>query len=379
MPSIHFRFKNEVDYDTVTFDGINISVGDLKAAILRRIGKESGAGFGLEIKNAQTKIVFADGDVIPKNSSVEVARVPLEGAKRSGPKRMPWLDDQHQAPAKAVESPKQQVDSLTAASHQLSNEAVSEEERISKMFTLSTQDFDPSKYQKTMPAKIPQNYVCYNCNEKGHFIQNCPKPGNNENRRGVAGGNVRMATGIPRSQMVNAQLGDPGALAVGAGGYAVPAVDRHAYAVGKKEIPPFGEDAAAAAAAAAAAPAAEPAEVPAELLCPLCRDLMVEASLITCCGNSFCDDCIREKLLTTEEHDCPSCGEPGQSPAEALVRNNYLRKSVQNFKNETGYHAKRKTRKEAAPPAEETPPDRKQERSQGFEDRNYGGYPPAGK
>ena len=341
MPSIHFRFKNSLDYDTVTFDGINISVPDLKAAILKRIGKESGAGFGLEIKNAQTKTVYNESDVIPKNSSVEVARVLLEGAKRSGPKKMPWLDDQHQAPVRAVDSPKQQVDSLTAASQQLSNEEVSEEKRISQMFTLSTQDFDPSNYQKT--TRPSSNYVCYNCNEKGHFIHQCPKPGNNENR----GRGPRMATGIPRSQMVNAKPGDPGALAVGGGSYAVPAVDRKAYAEGKKELPPFAEK----------PPDAAPAsgittnDIPAELLCPICRDIMSDASLITCCGNSFCDDCIREKLLETEEHDCPSCGESGQSPSEALVRNKYLRTSVQNFKNETGYHASRKNR---APTSEST-------------------------
>ena len=200
MPSIHYRFKNSLDYDTITFDGINISVVDLKAAILKRIGKESGAGFGLEIKNAQTKTVFTDGDLIPKNSSVEVARVLLEGAKRSGPKRMPWLDDQHQMPAKAVDSPKQQVDSLTSASQQLSNEAVSEEKRISQMMALSTQDFDPSNYQKT--SRPNPNYVCYNCNQKGHYIESCPQPGNRENRPRPP----RMATGIPRSQMVQVRV-----------------------------------------------------------------------------------------------------------------------------------------------------------------------------
>ena len=331
MPSIHFRFKNSLDYDTVTFDGINISVPDLKAAILKRIGKESGAGFGLEIKNAQTKTVFKEDDVIPKNSSVEVARVVLDGAKRSGPKKMPWLDDQHQAPIKAVDSPKQQVDSLTNAAQQLSNEEVSEEQRISQMFTLSTQDFDPSKYQKT--TRPGSHYVCYNCGQGGHFISSCPRPITGEHRsRGP-----RMATGIPRSQMINARAGDPGAFAVGAGAFAVPAVDRVAYAQGKREAAPFSD-----AEAKTASVDTSANEMPAELLCPLCRDIMTDASLITCCGNSFCDECIREKLLETEDHECPSCGELGQGPAEALVRNKYLRTSVMKFQNETGYHATKK-------------------------------------
>lgn len=53
--SVHYKFKSALDYDTVTFDGLHISVGDLKAAISqqKRIGKTS--DFDLEITNAQTK------------------------------------------------------------------------------------------------------------------------------------------------------------------------------------------------------------------------------------------------------------------------------------------------------------------------------------
>lgn len=53
--SVHYKFKSALDYDTVTFDGLHISVGDLKAAISqqKRIGKTS--DFDLQITNAQTK------------------------------------------------------------------------------------------------------------------------------------------------------------------------------------------------------------------------------------------------------------------------------------------------------------------------------------
>jgi len=34
--SVHYKFKNNVDYDTVTFDGVHISVGDLKKAIVQQ-------------------------------------------------------------------------------------------------------------------------------------------------------------------------------------------------------------------------------------------------------------------------------------------------------------------------------------------------------
>lgn len=55
-----------------------------------------------------------------------------------------------------------------------------------------------------------------------------------------------------------------------------------AYAIGKKEKPPFEEQ-----------PESEEKEdpVPDELLCLICRDLLSDAVLIPCCGNSYCDDC----------------------------------------------------------------------------------------
>lgn len=57
-----------------------------------------------------------------------------------------------------------------------------------------------------------------------------------------------------------------------------------AYAIGKKERPPFvprdhseSED--------------EEDPVPEELLCLICHDLLSDAVVIPCCGNSYCDDC----------------------------------------------------------------------------------------
>lgn len=39
------------------------------------------------------------------------------------------------------------------------------------------------------------------------------------------------------------------------------------------------------------APAAPETAVPDELICSLCRDLLTDAVMIPCCGNSFCDEC----------------------------------------------------------------------------------------
>lgn len=52
--SVHYKFKSALTFDTITFDGLHISVKDLKKDILqqKQIGKT--ADFDLQITNAQT-------------------------------------------------------------------------------------------------------------------------------------------------------------------------------------------------------------------------------------------------------------------------------------------------------------------------------------
>lgn len=52
--SVHYKFKSALKYDTITFDGLHISVKDLKRDILhqKQIGKTG--DFDLQITNAQT-------------------------------------------------------------------------------------------------------------------------------------------------------------------------------------------------------------------------------------------------------------------------------------------------------------------------------------
>lgn len=59
---------------------------------------------------------------------------------------------------------------------------------------------------------------------------------------------------------------------------------REAYAIGKKEKPPFLPQ-------EQSSSSEEEDPVPDELLCLLCKDLMTDAVVIPCCGNSYCDEC----------------------------------------------------------------------------------------
>lgn len=53
--SVHYKFKSTLNFDTITFDGLHISVADLKREIIlqKRLGKV--IDFDLQITNAQTK------------------------------------------------------------------------------------------------------------------------------------------------------------------------------------------------------------------------------------------------------------------------------------------------------------------------------------
>jgi len=53
--SVHYKFKSTLNFDTITFDGLHISVGDLKREIVqqKRLGKI--IDFDLQITNAQSK------------------------------------------------------------------------------------------------------------------------------------------------------------------------------------------------------------------------------------------------------------------------------------------------------------------------------------
>lgn len=59
---------------------------------------------------------------------------------------------------------------------------------------------------------------------------------------------------------------------------------REAYAIGKKEKPPFLPE-------ERSSSSEEDDPIPDELLCLICKDIMNDAVVIPCCGNSYCDEC----------------------------------------------------------------------------------------
>ncbi|XP_048408395.1 E3 ubiquitin-protein ligase RBBP6 isoform X10 [Stegostoma tigrinum] len=84
MSCVHYKFSSKLNYDTVTFDGLHISLSDLKKTIMAR-EKLKAADCDLQITNAQTKEEYTDDNaLIPKNSSVIIKRIPIGGVKSAG-------------------------------------------------------------------------------------------------------------------------------------------------------------------------------------------------------------------------------------------------------------------------------------------------------
>ncbi|XP_037620751.1 E3 ubiquitin-protein ligase RBBP6-like isoform X3 [Sebastes umbrosus] len=84
MSCVHYKFSSKLDYNTVTFDGLHITLNELKRQIMGR-ERLKATDCDLQITNAQTREEYTDDEVhIPKHSSVIVRRTPLGGVKPAG-------------------------------------------------------------------------------------------------------------------------------------------------------------------------------------------------------------------------------------------------------------------------------------------------------
>ncbi|XP_049653680.1 E3 ubiquitin-protein ligase RBBP6-like [Accipiter gentilis] len=202
----------------------------------------------------------------------------------------------------------------------------SQEDKIKAMMIQSSHQYDPTNYMKKPLAPPPSSYTCHRCRKPGHSIKNCPTTGDESF---VSVPRMKKSTGIPRTLLV--EVKDPnveGVMLTKTGKYAIPCLNVEAYARTKKEKPPFLLE--------EPSSSSSDAPIPDELLCLICKEIMTDAAIIPCCGNGYCDECIRTALLESEERRCPECHQTGVSP-DAFVSNKCLRRAVSNFKNGAGY------------------------------------------
>ncbi|CRL04444.1 CLUMA_CG017529, isoform A [Clunio marinus] len=300
--SVYYKFNSELNFSYVGFDGLHISVSDLKKAILhqKRLGKT--ADFDLLISNAQTKEEYKDEQcLIPKNTSLIVARIPISNQHKKS-----WEVAQNTT-ERLPQNP-----STENINHDITRMNGSEEDKIQAMMMQSTLDYDPTNYQRVrgtnQTGEVPPNYRCHKCHKPGHWIKNCPlnPVGSKDHHHFKTRPESKKMTGIPRSLRDN---------------------------IGAEQEPPpqnmFIE---------------EKREIPEDLVCAICKGIFKDAVMIPCCGSSFCDECVRTALLESEDNECPDCKEKGTSPG-SLIPNRFLRNAVAAFYSETSNILSRESQK----------------------------------
>lgn len=279
--SIHYKFKNTKDYDAIKFDGVYITASDLKSTISqqKRLGNSE-----LQLENEETKQIYTDDQMIPKNTNIIVSRLPFANTNKRA--RMasqhhtsngnPSGNTNHHhhnsnnnnhhhhnnnhhhnnhhrqpAPSSSLSTMSDQSNGGGREALELVNtKNMTEEEKLKYVRLQSTKDFDPSRYARGgrggghRPGgrgggagggriSVPPGYTCRRCGIPGHSIYDC---------RMNTMHKVKRSSGIPRDFLMKVDSKEKGALMTPSGEYAVPFIDREAYNNPKVEKAPFFED-----------------------------------------------------------------------------------------------------------------------------------------
>lgn len=277
--SVHYKFKNTIQYDNVKFDGVYISANDLKTIIVqqKKLGNSE-----IQLENEETGQAYADDQMIPKNTYIVVIRTPLSNSNKrtrlannqpyparfsnnsnsSGTttnsftnnnsnnarhhnNRIPPNNNSLASTSAATTIGGNSLSNNREAMELVSTKNMSEEERLKSIQSQSTKDFDVSRYarggrggglggrggyrQHYAPGP---GYTCRKCGIPGHFINECKSSMHK----------VKRSSGIPRDFLMKVDSKEKGALMTPSGEYAVPFIDREAYNNPKVEKAPFFED-----------------------------------------------------------------------------------------------------------------------------------------
>ncbi|KAJ2007068.1 Retinoblastoma-binding protein [Coemansia sp. RSA 2322] len=393
MSHIQYKFSSSKDYSTTIFDGLSISVIDLKQEILRE-QKLDPEEFSLVITNEQTNEDYgSDQTLIPKNTSVVVRRVPYTGPKMS---RMANGGHSQQSNAGYVAPPfgsgggssyqRGQMAQSTApvnqygyrgpqgggvngqhrgnASNQRSEDNARnghevpssvEDAGIAAMFEQSNEqwmhqqslmEMQRPMYQprpggpRPRPAMMrpehqgppPPNYICHRCGKPGHWIYSCPslsQPGDGSGK--PTGFRVKRTTGIPKSFLQKVDnIEDVGnALVTSDGTLVVATANEAAWNMAQKMSRN----------AVSTEDEIDPNIIPNSIKCNICHKISRDAVTTPCCKTVFCSTCIECELLEPGDMNftCPACHTKDVVP-DQLETAGEVRSQVEEFLRE--YSAK---------------------------------------
>eukprot|EP01031_Cornospumella_fuschlensis_P052773 gene52773-64481_t len=81
LSEVHFRMHHGKDFEKVTFSGNGIKLLDLKKEIVDKKKITGTLDFDLKVTDESNKEYVDDDEIVPKNASVVVRRVPAKNAK----------------------------------------------------------------------------------------------------------------------------------------------------------------------------------------------------------------------------------------------------------------------------------------------------------
>ncbi|CAG9812143.1 unnamed protein product [Chironomus riparius] len=292
--SIRYKFKSENIFSQILFDGIYISVADIKKEIYkqRKLGRSENVD--LMISNASNNEKYIEDDcLVPKNTSVIVMRVP--SANPSG-KTKKFIKNYSQEVPQAA--PINTTKTFAPVSTNLLTMKGTEEDKIFAMMMQSTLDYQtyqiqPQNNNFSVP---PSTYICRKCHIPGHFIRNCtlvlkqtyrydPKAPRKESKK---------MTGIPMSMRNKTES------------------NQQVYS---KEVESF--------------------QITKNLFCSICKDIFRNPVTMPCCKTIYCNECAVIKLLESDDSNCPKCDEKFIFPG-MLDDDNEMKKIVEKSQKANG-------------------------------------------
>ncbi|CAD5205764.1 unnamed protein product [Bursaphelenchus okinawaensis] len=314
MSTIHYKFHSCVTYTTITFDDLHVRVNELKQKIYEKENLSQDQ-FDLTVENAHTKRVYNDEHIVPRNSSVIVRRCPKENTKA------PKVHDQSTSGIVGKNNVQTAPDLSFIDSIDFSK--LTEQERLAHIKKVSAEKYTQQNFRRTTNSSAfseppPPSYVCNRCSRTGHWYRECPLV------------NIKRTTGIPMEELVETTADDPHAMLHPTGKFMVQKMHINARLTSKVKHPlgvsmsPNQES--------GQSPRVEEDPIPEELQCPMCKELLKEAVLTICCGQSFCMACMMQVIMS----DNPRC--PGQDCAEreitnnSIVENKQLRRAVEKYR-----------------------------------------------
>lgn len=170
----------------------------------------------------------------------------------------------------------------------------------------------------------PPGYICYRCGRKGHFISNCPTIGDKDFDRP----RLKRTTGIPKiflKAVEDPQSSRSGVMIAQTGELVIAQPNdfewKKLYVKTKNSLVPGN-----------IYELAEKDSLP-EYKCSICERLCRDPVSTSCCGKSYCYECINNALVNNEDESkrliCPGCSR-SQAPENLMPRDD-IQSGIENL------------------------------------------------